>query len=186
MTHTPHFGITVCCTQFKTPHADAELCKHTRKQVSVTYKNTIRYSCVDSATNLLPNANNIQQGHFLELQRRTMDSLSRLCFIWYSPLGTLVQNYTVHQLQNSHCVLIRTIFSGHFSHRKQSTGFSVRSKLNTKNKVKLPSQKGQVSKQPVHPLKFHSQNMFKWVVSLLSACVCDFTTLSARSLLNAL
>lgn len=65
--------------------ADADLCKHTRKRVSVTYKHTIRYSCADSATNLLPNANNTQQGHFLEQQRRTMVSLSRLCFTWYSP-----------------------------------------------------------------------------------------------------
>lgn len=65
---------------------DADLCKHTRKQISLTYKRTISYSCVDSATILLPNANNIQQGHFLEQQRRTMASLSRLRFTRYFQL----------------------------------------------------------------------------------------------------
>lgn len=64
---------------------DADLCKHQEMCLSHLYKHTIRYSCTDSATNLLPNANNIQQGHFLEQQGRTMASLSRLRFTWYSP-----------------------------------------------------------------------------------------------------
>lgn len=63
---------------------DADLCKHQEMCLSHLYKHTIRYSCTDSATNLLPNANNIQQGHFLEQQGRTMASLSRLRFTWYS------------------------------------------------------------------------------------------------------
>lgn len=98
---------------------DADLCKHTRKRFSVTYKNTISYSCVDSGTILLPNANNIQQGHFLEQQWRTMASLSRLRLTWYSllvhwskmtpnagrPIQTILSKHIFHTVNNQQFIL---------------------------------------------------------------------------------
>ncbi len=115
---------------------DADLCKHTRKRFSVNYKNTISYSCVDSGTILLPNANNIQQGHFLEQQWRTMASLSRLRLTWYS----LLVHWSKMTPNAGHP--IRTILSKHIFHCKQSTVYTVRPKLKLPIKMcESPSQK---------------------------------------------
>lgn len=99
-THLAHFDITVCSTQSEIAriHPDVDLYKNCRKHISVIYENTIRHRRSESTTNLMPNANNIQQGHFLQQQNNGF--LVQVIFHWYSPKGRQIQNYIVRQLQN--------------------------------------------------------------------------------------